>query len=374
MPRAGQIQRWAGGLFFDKRSKRKERTGRPWRRRPRPLPRFYWQVTTSCGWCAAVAWLKACFTNQGARAAGNGTLPPRTGLTHDSPVPSRRPLLIMAASAVFFALMAFAAKLASAGLPGSQVAFVRFIVMLLPVVAVPRLARRAMEFQRLDLLLYRGVFGGTAVLLYFLAIAHIPVGIATLLNYSSLIFSVPFAAAFLGERVDRRLLLPLVAALGGLGLVTLGDGASRSLLSLGTWELAGLGSSILSGAALTAIRAARRTEGSWAIYGSFSLFGLLSTAPFAVPVFEEPTAREWLLLVFIGASSVVAQLLMTWAYRWVTNLQAGVISQLTVVVSMLLGVTFLGDRLTTAQVLGSVLTLGGVIGVAWLQSTPRAVE
>lgn len=289
-------------------------------------------------------------------------------------VPNRRPLLIMAASAVCFALMAFAAKLASAGLGGSQIAFVRFVVMLLPVLLVPRLGRKALEFQRLDLLLYRGFFGGTAVLLYFLAIAHIPVGIATLMNYSSLIFSIPFAALFLGERVDRRLVLPLAAALAGLGLVTLGDGTSRSLLHLGKWELAGLASSVLSGAALTAIRAARRTEGSWAIYGSFSLFGLLSTAPFGIPGFRPPTTREWLLLVFVGVSSVIAQLLMTWAYRWVTNLQAGVISQLTVVVSMLLGVMFLGDRLTTAQILGSLLTLGGVIGVAWLQSTPRAVE
>ena len=280
----------------------------------------------------------------------------------------------MAAAMVCFALMAFAAKLASAELSGSQVAFVRFIIMLLPVLFVPRLGRKAVEFQRLDLLLYRGVFGGVAVLLYFLAIAHIPVGIATLMNYSSLIFSIPFAAIFLGERVDRRLLLPLVAALAGLLLVTLGDGASHSLLHLGVWELAGLGSSILSGAALTAIRAARRTEGAWAIYGSFSLFGLLSTAPFGIASFQAPTPREWLLLVFVGVSSVVAQLLMTWAYRWVTNLQAGVISQLTVVVSMLLGVVYLGDRLTTAQILGSLLTLGGVIGVAWLQSTPRAVE
>lgn len=290
------------------------------------------------------------------------------------PVSTNRPLLIMAAAMVCFALMAFAAKLASAELSGSQVAFVRFIIMLLPLLAVPRLARKAVEFQRLDLLLYRGVFGGVAVLLYFLAIAHIPVGIATLMNYSSLIFSIPFAAIFLGERVDRRLVLPLVAALAGLLLVTLGDGASHWLLHLGVWELAGLGSSILSGAALTAIRAARRTEGAWAIYGSFSLFGLLSTAPFGIASFQAPTPREWLLLVFVGVSSVVAQLLMTWAYRWVTNLQAGVISQLTVVVSMLLGVVYLGDRLSTAQILGSLLTLGGVIGVAWLQSTPRAVE
>jgi drug/metabolite transporter (DMT)-like permease len=280
----------------------------------------------------------------------------------------------MAASAVFFALMAFAAKIASADLSGSQVAFVRFIIMMLPVVAVPRLARKAVEYKRLDLLVYRGVFGGVAVLLYFLAIEHIPVGIATLFNYSSPIFSVPFAALFLGERVDRRLLLPLVAALTGLFFVATGNHGTGPLLHLGVWEMVGVGSSILSGAALTAIRAARRSEGSWSIYGSFSLCGLLATAPFALATFRRPTTTEWLLLAFIGVSSVVAQLLMTWAYRWVTNLQAGVISQLTVVTSMLLGVIFLGDRLAPLQLLGTALTVAGVMGVAWSQSTPRAVE
>lgn len=286
----------------------------------------------------------------------------------------RRPLLLMATSAVFFALMAFAAKIASAHLSGSQVAFVRFIIMMLPVVAVPRLARKAVEYQRLDLLIYRGVFGGVAVLLYFMAIEHIPVGIATLFNYSSPIFSVPFAALFLGERVDRRLLLPLIAALTGLFFVATGNHGAGELLHLGRWEMVGMGSSVLSGAALTAIRAARRSESSWSIYGSFSLCGLLATAPFALAGFRRPNASEWLLLAFVGVSSVAAQLLMTWAYRWVTNLQAGVISQLTVVVSMLLGVIFLKDRLTPLQILGSVLTLSGVVGVAWSQSTPRAVE
>jgi drug/metabolite transporter (DMT)-like permease len=286
----------------------------------------------------------------------------------------RRPLVLMATSAVFFALMAFAAKIASAHLSGSQVAFVRFIIMMLPVLAVPRLARKAVEYQRLDLLIYRGVFGGVAVLLYFVAIEHIPVGIATLFNYSSPIFSVPFAALFLGERVDRRLLLPLVAALTGLFFVATGNHGSGELLHLGIWEVVGMGSSVLSGAALTAIRAARRSESSWSIYGSFSLCGLLATAPFALASFRRPSTAEWLLLAFVGVSSVAAQLLMTWAYRWVTNLQAGVISQLTVVTSMLLGVIFLHDRLAPLQVLGSVLTLGGVVGVAWSQSTPRAVE
>ncbi len=279
----------------------------------------------------------------------------------------------MALSAVCFAVMALAAKMVSAELPGAQVAFLRFAVMMVPILAVPSVAKKAFTFQRLDILLYRGVFGGIAVLLYFLAIEHVPVGIATLLNYSSPIFSVAFAALFLGEAVDRRLLVPLLTAVTGVVLVALG-GAEGGGLRFGLWEAVGIGSSILSGAAVTAIRAARRTEGSWAVYGSLTLFGLLATAPFGLAGFERPGAREWLLLAAVGITSVVAQLLMTYAYRWVTNLQAGILAQLTVVLSMFLGVVVLGDRLRPLQLLGSAFTLLGVVGVVWLQATPRAVE
>ena len=277
----------------------------------------------------------------------------------------------MALSSVFFGVMAFSAKLASQRLSGGEVAFFRFAFMALPVLLVPSVAHKTVTFQRLDLLFYRGFFGGTAVLLYFLAIAHVPVGIATLLNYSSPVFSVAFAAGFLGERVHPRLLLPLAAALAGLVLSAGGGGGT---LHFGRWEALGLTSAVFTGAAVAAIRAARRTEGSWAVYGSFTLFGLLATAPFGIAGYRPPSLREWLLLATVGACSVAAQLLMTYSYRWVTNLQAGVLSQLTVVLSLSLGVLFLGDRLAPLQIFGVLLTLSGVVGVVWLQETPRAVE
>jgi drug/metabolite transporter (DMT)-like permease len=292
-------------------------------------------------------------------------------LRHDAPVPPRRALFLMALSAFFFGVMAFVAKLAARGLSGGEVAFFRFVFMTLPLLVVPSAARKAVTFQRLDLLFYRGFFGGTAVLLYFLALAHIPVGIATLLNYSSPVFSVAFAAGFLGERVHPRLLLPAAAALVGLVLSAGGGGGG---IRFGRWEAVGLTSAVLSGAAVAAIRAARRTEGSWAVFGSFTLFGLLASAPFGIVGFRPPSLREWLLLAIVGACSVAAQLLMTYSYRWVTNLQAGVLYQLTVVLSLALGVLFLGDRLFPLQILGVLLTLSGVVGVIWLQETPRAVE
>lgn len=286
--------------------------------------------------------------------------------------PPRHPLLLVAGAAVCFAVMAVAARLAAkAGLGGGQIAFIRFAMMLLPLFVVPSLARKAMRFERLDLLLYRGVFGGLAVLLYFLAIAHVPVGLATLLNNSSPVFSVGFAAMFLGERADRRLLVPLVVALVGMALATGVDARDGHWLHFGRWELAGLASGVLAGAAVAAIRAARRTEGSWAIYGSFSVVGLLATAPFGLIGFRPPSPGVWWLLIVVGLTSVAGQLLMTYAYRWVTNLQAGVMLQLSVVLSMVVGSVFLGEHLSPLQLLGSALTIGGVLGVSRLSAPIR---
>ena len=284
------------------------------------------------------------------------------------------PSVILLGSALSFAVLAFSAKLVSRTLPGDQIAFIRFALMLAPFLVSRRLLREALTYQRLDLLAYRGIFGGVAVLLYFLAIEKIPVGMATLLNYSSPVWSVSIAALVLGERVRPLLLLPFGVALAGTLLVTGAFEGSGWPPRVGLWEGVGFLSAILSGAAVAAIRAARRTEGSWAIYASFTACGLLVTAPFALSGFRWPDAREWLLLAIVGGSSISAQLLMTYAYRWVTNLQAGVFSQITVMVTMLLGVVFLGERLSPLQLLGAAFAIGGVLGVIALSRPTRAPE
>ena len=289
-------------------------------------------------------------------------------------MPPRRPLLYTALSAVCFALMALAAKLASQTLSGGEIAFLRFALMLLPFLFVPRLARKALAYERLDLLLYRGIFGGAAVLLYFLAIEHVPVGTATLLNYSSPIFSVIFAALFLGEKIRRWVLVPAAVAFFGVALVTGGLSDGGLFAHFGRWEAAGLASAVLSGAAVAAIRAARRTESSWAIYGSFTLFGLIATAPFGILQWRTPDRREWLLLLAVGATSIAAQLLMTYAYRWVTNVQSGAMAQLTVLLSFGFGAFLLDESFGWRQAVGCALTLAGIIGVVRVQSTPRAIE
>lgn len=279
---------------------------------------------------------------------------------------------MLAGSASLFGVMAFTAKLASVRLGGAEVAMIRFVVSLIPVFAVPQYRRAALTFTRVDLLFYRGFFGGLAVLCYFVAIQHIAVGVATLLNYTAPVFSGLFAALFIGERLRARVIIPLAMAFGGLLLVVHAHAAPGELTGFGKWESIGAMSAILSGAAVTAIRVARRTESSWSVFASFSLFGFLACAPFGIYEWKQPTPREWALLIAVGVISIGAQLLMTSALRWVETVTAGVISQFAVVVSMILGALWLNEIPNALSLVGSALTIAGVIAVMAVTSRPTS--
>lgn len=284
--------------------------------------------------------------------------------------PTHRAILFMVASAVLFGAMAFFAKVASARLSGPQVALFRFAIGLFPLL-VPRYRRAAFDFHRVDLLFYRGFFGGIAVLLYYIAIAHINVGVATLLNYTAPIFSGLFSMLFIGEKVSLKVLFPMPVALLGILLVVRARSLPGDFLGFGRWELIGLASGIASGAAVTVIRAARRTDNSWSIYMSFCVLGLVTCAPMAMTSWRTPDRAGAVALAVTSLLAIGAQLLMTFSLRWVDAMTVGVISQLAVVVSMLLSATLLHDSIPVVAMIGGALTIGGVIGVVYVTSVHK---
>ena len=274
---------------------------------------------------------------------------------------------MMAVAATSFGFMAFSAKLASRNLSGPEVAFVRMVVGLLPCLVIPRYRRAAMHFERLDLIMYRGIFGGLAVMLYFLAIQHTSAGIATLLNYTAPIWSGTFSLLFIGERISPRVLVPLPVALLGIYLVV-----HASSFAISIWLLLGLLSAVFSGAAVTAMRAARRGENSWSVYASFCFFGMLVNLPLTIYSWRMPRGVDWITLGLTAVFAMVAQLLMTFSLRWVDAMTVGVISQLAVLISMALGAVFLGEVITGTSAIGSALTILGVIGVTYVTTLGKS--
>jgi len=288
------------------------------------------------------------------------------GPAKGSPFAPASALLVLAS--LLFAVMAVLAKKAATRLPGPEVAFVRFCIGLLAcAIAATRIELRASNKVGL---LMRGAFGGGAVLLYFLAIEHLQVGVATLLNYTAPVFAAVYAAAFLDELVTP-------ATFGALGLTTVGVAvvltgtAPPGSLGLGLWQCVGIGSALLSGAAVATIREVRKTDGSWEVFAAFCVGGGLMTS---VPTFAgwvSPSTAEWGALLAIGLISVVAQLLLTYSLRFVSAAGAGIIIQLTPVAALALGWLLFDERMAGVAIVGAAVTLAGVSWGAYLASTPQ---
>ena len=271
-------------------------------------------------------------------------------------------LAILALSSLAFAVMATIAKAASVRLPGPQVAFVRFLFGIGACAAIA--LRRPLRPKNRMGLLWRGVFGGCAVLLYFTAIQHLPVGIATLLNYTAPVFTAMWAALFLAEPLDAPSIGALVTATSGVVLVSLGVSRGSSTGAV-RWILVGAVSAVLSGAAVAVIRQVRKTDGAWEIFAAFCAAGALITGIPAVRGWVAPSPREWWLLAAVGASSIAAQMGLTWSMRYVRAAPAGIIQQLTPVGALALGWLIYGDRISALSMLGAFLALVGVSWGAW---------
>lgn len=261
------------------------------------------------------------------------------------------------ASGLLFGLMAVMARRASlGGFSGAQTAVVRFAVGV--GLTLGLFAARPGTFAPVKhwLLFSRGLFGGIAAYLYFLALARIPAGEATLLNSLWPIFGIVFSYFTLRERPTIHLALGLIVASTGVFLVLSGGSTS---FSLGWGELAGLASAITGGAAVTAVRALRATDNAPTIFLAFCLGGLVVSFPFAAGAWPHDP-MIWTLVLAMGLVSFGAQLLMTQSLGALTVPEAAVWQQLTPISSYLMAPLILNEPLTVSGVFGVGLGISGV--------------
>jgi drug/metabolite transporter (DMT)-like permease len=280
---------------------------------------------------------------------------------------ARRAALQLVGSSVLFAVMAMATKEAARRIPGPQAAMIRFAAGLIAAVVGTLAGHVRIRPQRWGWLLTRGVFGGIAVLTYFMCIQRVPVGVATLLNQTQPIYTMLFAWLLLREHPTRAAVVALPLSTAGVVLIV---GVRAAELHAGWGEALGIISAVTSGVAVTAIRAARRDHGdgrpgdsAWSVFFSFTALGFVVTAPAALPPFGAwlpPTAVEWAWLAVVGVAGVSAQLIMTDALRHIGGATAGIIAQLVVLLTMAGGAIVFGDRITWSLVVGGALTLTGV--------------
>jgi len=198
-----------------------------------------------------------------------------------------------------------------------QAAFLRYafgLLLLFPLLL--RLSRTwlsagaPLRAQRLGLHGLRGLVHGIGVMLWFYAMARIPIAEVTPLGFTAPIFTALGAVLFLGERLHARRIGAVLVAFGG-AMIILRPGFQE--ISLGA--LAQLSAAPLFAVSMLIAKKLTETETSPAIVASLTIFVTLALLPGALMNWRTPTMEElgWLFLTAVFAT--LMHLTMTQAFR-----------------------------------------------------------
>lgn len=194
-----------------------------------------------------------------------------------------------------------------------QNAFLRSVFGLL--VIAPILMRQGglgelRDIRRPGLHLLRGATSAFATIIWFWALAVMPLGEAVALNFTAPIFTTILAAIVLHETVRVRRWT--ATAVGFIGvLIVLRPGAET--IQLGA--LLALGSAVIISCNIMMIRVLSQVDGTRAIVASFSFFLTVFTFIPAAFVWQWPSATMWACGFAVGFMTTFAHLMLTRAMR-----------------------------------------------------------
>jgi drug/metabolite transporter (DMT)-like permease len=225
--------------------------------------------------------------------------------------------------------------------------------------------RVRLTFVNLRWHLLRGVTGSVAVYTSFLAIEKLGIARGSVLSYTYPLFAAVGGAIFLKERVRPLAWAALVAAVGGMVLMRWGELASDGPAAATTalWYGLVLAGAVVAGFAIVAVRRLTATDSAPSIFMSQSLVGFwVALGPaLARPVAFSP--RLALILVGIGLVAAAAQLLMTWSYGRVDIATGSLLSMLTPVINVGIGVLAFRERFGPVEAVGAAIVLAACTAV-----------
>src|SRR5687767_5091696 len=160
------------------------------------------------------------------------------------------------------------------------------------------------------LLLMRGVFGTTALFLFFVTLQNIPLASAMTIQYLSPIFTSIIAIFILSEKVRSMQWIFYAIAFAGVLLIEQIDTRVSPF-----FLVIGIISAFCSGVAYNLVRSLRGREHPLTVVLHFQLVGVV--AGFISILFEwkTPIGWDWLYLFLIGVFSQLGQVFLTRALQ-----------------------------------------------------------
>jgi len=207
----------------------------------------------------------------------------------------------MVAGGLLFVAVTVLVRHLGSDMPAVEAAFIRYLVgvgLLLP--AIWRMRGRLLRNASLGLYIYRGAVHGVAVMLWFFAMARIPLAEVTAIGFSTPVFTALGAILIFREQVRARRVIAIAAGFIGT-LIILRPGFH----SIEAGSLAQLVAALFFAASFLLAKRMTQSESSGDILIMLSIFCTLALMPGAIYYWREPTLSEigWLALVAVFATA-----------------------------------------------------------------------
>ncbi len=206
------------------------------------------------------------------------------------------------------------------------------------------------------MLFLRGLFGTTALYLFFLTLKNIPLASAMTIQYLSPIFTTVIAIFLLKEKVKALQWLFYLIAFVGVLFIEQFD-ARISLFFL----IAGVFSAFCSGVAYNLVRSLREREHPLTVVLHFQIVGLALGALFTIFDWQMPSGWDWVYLFLIGLFSQLGQIFLTSALQREKAASVAIINYTGLIYGLSIGWFVFHEPQTVESLFGMFLVIIGVV-------------
>jgi len=276
--------------------------------------------------------------------------------------------LWMLVAALGFAIMGVLVKVGATKFSSAELVFYRSAFGLIVIYAFIFSKKLPLKTPVLAKQMWRALVGFTSLVLFFYAIAHLPLATAITLNYTSPIFLALFLPFMLHEKPRKSLYFAVVIGFVGVVLLLKPSFSNEDALAGALGLASGAGAGI---AYIHVKQLANSNEPDWRTVFYFTLISTIGAGIWMLMHSVTPIAlHDLLLLVSLGVSATIAQLALTRAYRTGNTLTVASLAYVTVVIASFFGVFFWQEHLSISEWLAiSLVILSGIISIKATNST-----
>jgi drug/metabolite transporter (DMT)-like permease len=283
-------------------------------------------------------------------------------------------ILLIVASSLTFAVMNAVVKLVSGRLGPVEIGFFRQVFSLIPVIGlvIRQGGLPVLRTERPLGHLFRGLIGNSAMIIFFLSIARLPLADANALSFASPLFITALSLPLLGEAVGSHRWTAVIVGFAGV-LVMTNPGGNWFEGSAGLGAGMGVLAAFMSALMTITIRQLNKSEPPIRIVFYFATIGTIFFGTLTALFFWiTPTWEELAGLAVVGLIGGLSQILMTTAYRHASASTLAPFGYISILWSTLLGYVIWSDLPGPRILIGAAVVIASGLYIIYRETRKHA--